>query len=586
MDNKWSFPINQDDSQTGISDSGIETFREDMYASLARETCQNSMDAKLEDETYTKIDFKLFYVAQEQLQDHQTLISAFKKAKAHGEVLGDAKTTEFFSKGLKILVGDLLPVLRISDFNTTGLTGSHKRYGSDWVNLIKNSGISQKSGTSGGSYGIGKSAPFACTDTRTILYSTLDKDGVEASQGVSRIISFLDDNNRFTTGTGYFGKGTDPMDGQLSLDPNFTREQSGTDLYLIGFKDEPGWKDQVIKSILDGFLMALYDEKLVVKVQGVVINKNSLDGLINHYKEDTQMYRAYNYYRVLTSKETHIKRHTLQGLGDIEVLVMLEQGFHKRALISRINGMKIFDMAYISTDVSFAAIVRLIDQDVNAFFRLLEPPAHDKWVPALYEKNKSLARRRVAAVRAAVKKIVEDLGQDSISDEMDVAGLGHYLPDMEEVFSSKAKEQQGKKKQSILDIKEIVATDHKQREKIKDRIKGDGGKEWGTSPAPKAKRLGLMSQRVIHMGDNLYRLLLEVGQPYEKGYFRVSIAGESSREKVVVLECITDSNFIIESKKNKVNFINNDLETKLDMLIEIDYDEPCSLEVDYYVPAK
>ena len=54
----------------------------------------------------------------------------------------------------------------------------------------------------------------------------------------------------------------------------------------------------------------------------------------------------------------------------------------------------------------------------------------------------------------------------------------------------------------------------------------------------------------------------------------------------MVLECITDSNFNIESKKDRINFTNNDLETELDMMIEVDYDEPCSLEVDYYVIAQ
>lgn len=93
-------------------------------------------------------------------------------------------------------------------------------------------------------------------------------------------------------------------------------------------------------------------------------------------------------------------------LGDIEVLVLQEQGFHKRALISPINGMKIFDMAYISTDIPFATIARLVDEDVNAFLRVLEPPAHDKWVADLYEKNKSLATRRIRDVRTAVAENV------------------------------------------------------------------------------------------------------------------------------------------------------------------------------------
>ncbi len=405
------------------------------------------------------------------------------------------------------------------------------------------------------------------------------------------------------------------MGKQLNLESDFVRNESGTDLYLIGFKDEAGWKDQVIKSVLDGFLLAIYDEKLVVEVEGTVINKESLDGLINRYKEDEQMYKAYNYYQVLISPNTRSKRHKIEELGDIEVLVLLEQGFHKRALISRINGMKIFDMAYISTDIPFAAIVRLVDEDVNAFFRLLEPPAHDKWVADLYEKNKALAKRRVAEVRVAVKKIVEELGQDSISDEMDIEGLGEYLPDMEDIFDSKAEEREEKKKHSILDIKEIVASKERPREQAKEEIEdgqfdpdgeysggdpdgnpnetdggsGDGGSYkpgGGTNPATRTRQLSFISKRVIHMGANLYRLLLKVEKPYKKGFFRFSIAGESSKEKVTILECITESAFTLDPKKDKINFINNKLETELDMMLEIGYDEPCSLEVDYYVLAQ
>lgn len=611
MNNQWCFPVNQDDSQIGISDSGIETFREDMYSSLAREICQNSMDAKLEDENFTSVEFKLSYLDKDKLVDNKTLIDAFRRSKEHGEELKDSKTIDFFSKGLKVLSEDKIPVLRISDFNTTGLTGSDKRYGSDWVNLIKNSGISQKSGTSGGSYGIGKSAPFACSNARTILYSTLDKDGIKASQGVSRIISFLNDEDKFTTGTGYYGNGTNPMNGQLNLESDFIRQESGTDLYLIGFKDESNWKDNVIKSILDGFLLAIYDEKLVVLVEDIIIDKDSLDSLVNRYKEDKNMDKAYNYYKILTSEETLIKRHTIEDLGDIEVLVLLEQGLHKRALISRINGMKIFDMAYISTDIPFAAIVRLVDEEVNSFFRLLEPPAHDKWVPGLYEKNKSLAARRVTDVRSAVKEIVEELGQNSISAEMDVEGLGEFLPDMEDIFDSKAEEREEKKKHSILDLKEVLGSEEKSREKVveetddgefddegenaggnpgEDPNETDGGNgesgnygQGGDRKITKIKRLSTMNKRVIYMGGNLYKVLLNTKLSYRKGYLRFKIMGESSNEKVVVLDCITEGSIKLNPIQDRINFENNDLEKDMDIMIEIDYGEPCSLEVDYYV---
>ena len=60
-------------------------------------------------------------------------------------------------------------ILRISDFNTSGLLGSKEEINTDWTNLTKSSGASDKKGTAGGSYGIGKYAPFACSDFAQIL---------------------------------------------------------------------------------------------------------------------------------------------------------------------------------------------------------------------------------------------------------------------------------------------------------------------------------------------------------------------------------------------------------------------------------
>lgn len=611
MNYEWVFPQSADGSQIGISDSGIETFREDVYASLAREICQNSMDAKLQENNFVKLEFKLVYVDEKSLEDIDGLKYAFKEGKKHGEKLRDQKTIDFFEKGIDVLSTKTIPVLRISDFNTTGLTGSDKKYGSDWINLIKNSGISQKSGTSGGSYGIGKSASFACTNTRTIFYSTLDKYGMKASQGVSRLISFLNENNIFTSGTGYFGNGTDPIYDQINIDLNFSRKESGTDLYLLGFKDHEHWEDKIIKAILEGFLLSLYDGKLKVKVQDVIIDNNNLEMLINKYKEDKNMEKTYNYYKVLISKDTNHVVHTIEKLGDIEILVLIEQGLHKRALVSRINGMKIFDMGYISTDIPFAAIIRLNDKHVDSFFRLLEPPAHDRWVPALYDKNISLANRRVAEVRSVTKKIVEDLGQDSISAEMDIAGLGKYLPDMQDVFDSKSEEKKKKQEQSISDIKEVKGKQDRKDNKLKDNIeygefdddgdhlggypdgdlnikdggRGKGGSytDGGDNKVSKVEKIKLLNKRIIYIGDNLYRVLLNTKDAFKKGYLRFSIVGESSKEKAKIVDAISESNITLNPKKDRINFINNELETKLDILIELDYDEICSLEVDYNV---
>ena len=82
----------------------------------------------------------------------------------------------------KIVENDETVVLRISDFNTSGLLGSREEINTDWTNLTKSSGASDKKGTAGGSYGIGKYAPFACSDYATVFYSTYDINNEEAYQ--------------------------------------------------------------------------------------------------------------------------------------------------------------------------------------------------------------------------------------------------------------------------------------------------------------------------------------------------------------------------------------------------------------------
>ena len=43
----WNFPGNQDGQIKGVADAGIENFNGTELSSLARENCQNSLDAAL-----------------------------------------------------------------------------------------------------------------------------------------------------------------------------------------------------------------------------------------------------------------------------------------------------------------------------------------------------------------------------------------------------------------------------------------------------------------------------------------------------------------------------------------------------------
>lgn len=253
------FSGNDNGRITGISEAGIETFRGSLYSSLAKEICQNSLDARVKADEPVIVEYVMNRIATEGIENFKQLKRAVKLCRDYWH--DNNRTVKFFDKAMRICDQERLNVLRISDFNTTGLTGSNKERSSPWQNLVKSSGVSDKTGVSGGSYGIGKSAPFACSDLRTLYYATQDVDGIKAYQGVANLVSFRDEQKgtesakNLTQGIGYYGNTEDnsPVFESFSLG-GFKRKEAGTDIYVLGFIASDDWHSEIIKAVLDGFL--------------------------------------------------------------------------------------------------------------------------------------------------------------------------------------------------------------------------------------------------------------------------------------------------------------------------------------------
>ena len=81
---KWNFPSNNYAQVTGITESGVETFRGQPLSSLAREICQNSIDATKKGEV-TRIEFKHFQLNPKQIPDSIGLEDAFKRSLWSGQ---------------------------------------------------------------------------------------------------------------------------------------------------------------------------------------------------------------------------------------------------------------------------------------------------------------------------------------------------------------------------------------------------------------------------------------------------------------------------------------------------------------------
>lgn len=281
----WNFPSNNNGKISGISEAGIETFRGKQLKSLAREICQNSLDAKEASKDKVIVEFELYEVSFKDDPRINGLKEYFKLAKEYWKE--NEKTIRFLEKAEKNFKKDKIRVLRISDYNTTGLVDSDKKKNSTWNNLVKSSGVSDKTGSSGGSYGIGKSAPFACSDLRTVFYNTLDKTGLQAFQGVANLVSFEMEDGTTTQGIGYYGNSeNNTAIKNMENFGSYIRKECGTDIYVIAFSDDEEWEKRIIEAILENFLIAILKNNIEVKVGRTLINKETLNSLIEEHKDN------------------------------------------------------------------------------------------------------------------------------------------------------------------------------------------------------------------------------------------------------------------------------------------------------------
>lgn len=422
---KWRFPINDNGLIKGISDSGIETFKGTPYKSLAREICQNSLDARLSEEKPVEVVFHQFSILSDMVPGFRDLKKAIEQAAEFSKTQkSDKNADRFFKKALAVISAKKITCLRISDYNTTGLTGSGEKFNSPWINLVKAEGSSNKGGTKGGSFGIGKMAPYALSDIRTVIYSTYDQDGISASQGVVRLPSFEIAADKIADGIGFYGgeKNT-PLRSQIVLGPDSKARSGrdfGTDIYILGFREDPEWIERITVSILDGFLYAIMNRSLKVVVQDQVIDPASLPDLMEEYAGKFDEH-ADAYYEVLASKDhpgTASFTENIDNLGNASLIMKIKPGFPRKAAMIRKTGMKIEDKAGISGTIPFAGVLVIEGDELNQFLRTMENPQHTKWEPDRAE-NKTRAKRVKSALTRFIKNSLKSLVKINESDSID-----------------------------------------------------------------------------------------------------------------------------------------------------------------------
>lgn len=433
---KLQMPKTEAPGNAGLNNAGIETYRNDPMISLTKEEEQNSTDGSRKNEDgksmRVEIEFHDFELPTSELPDIGSLRTVFEAERNYwGSILQkDLRTLSFFDNGIKLLNNDTVRVLRISDKNTTGLTGIDKE-SSPWSNLVINVGVSDKPSSAGGSFGIGKNAAFACSQLRLVFYSTMNVDDECATQGVLKLPSYKNGDIKYD-GTGFFAslncEGINPIRECISLDPNYKRTEYGLDKYIVGFEEKMSsqeLKNTVIKSSIANFLVAFFTDSLEVRYNDIVVNRDKLPEIFEKYGDEFDPI-VIEQYKTLVAPD-RVENFSLFNQDDITFYIRLDPEASRKAAVVRSSGMKVFDRGNISGRIGFSAIITLNSENINAYFKSLENPEHNKWAVDRAEKP-SEASNNIKKIFGSLKEIIKNMHQEDYDISVDADGLNEFLP--------------------------------------------------------------------------------------------------------------------------------------------------------------
>lgn len=434
----WNFDTTYGD-RVGLEDGSIGAFKDRPFQSLAREICQNSIDARRDNNFPVKVEFHSFKMNSNNIPGIGQLRDELYKCLKFWSSRGKNQAIGFFERALNtIKPNTLVTCLRISDFNTTGLDGDN------FDSLLKGAGDSDKKGSTGGSKGVGKNATFVCSFLRTVFYSTYTQDKISLFEGKAKLARRQSgsDSDLNTTGIGFFTQSNKNkgIPGYLSLD-GFKRNANdyGTDIYIIGLRNTEGdkWKSDIFGNILSSFLVAISKGSLVVDIDDFIVNKENISKIMQNVFFDNKLKDKIRneLYLLGNTADIHVEQIKISNFDEdeIEVRVVKQvQGLvpTKAYTIIRYPFMQIFSKE-LETILPFSAIALINKGKLCEFLINLENIQHTNWSVEDIDdsSDKSFAKHVIKEINDKIRTIISDVLASGASDSTDVAGANEFMPE-------------------------------------------------------------------------------------------------------------------------------------------------------------
>jgi hypothetical protein len=416
----------------GAIDPAAEHFEGGKAGQAAvRETGQNSIDARRPGHMGpVRMEFELAMVPTSSIPDIEGLRSHLREVVAYtsGQMGNDRMVS-----ALEMAEQSEIPVLRISDFGTTGLVGSESGSspGSPLSRLTRGSGNSENDGVRGGSFGIGSAAGRVASAMSTVLYRSLPDDGRDGETvlaGFSRLATHLYEGERRRASGILTRRGGTDFEYRRPAPPvpPFTdRTEPGTDIFVLGYRmaEEDPSLHRLRDAALEHFMVAIARGKL--EVRGVAAGAEwVLDAMtVGTAAKRDPKHAAF--YAALQDPQPDVAE--LESLGRVELYVNIDDSLQTslHTVTMRSPLMRIAQFKFNSVRAKYAAIVICADERGNALLRRLEPPQHDAWDP---ERSPQEGRAAIKELKAFIGDRLRARVSATLGETVEIKGLERFLP--------------------------------------------------------------------------------------------------------------------------------------------------------------
>lgn len=244
----WYHRPGYDDGGRELGNAAAFAFDADVQV-LARETCQNSLDERLKDNGRpVRVRYTLHELTGKSLDDFRDAIlwnDLFPHYSAVSETAADQKVGRVIDAGVRDMYEKgRLVLLRIDDYNASGLTGDDYEDGK-FAAVVRRQLESLKSGpAAGGSYGLGKATLWATSALGLVLVnSTLSvpHEGRTERRVVGRLeLPWRKVDGLMYAGPAWFGRPDPGSPGARVARSWWADEETVDALHLAREGDEPG----------------------------------------------------------------------------------------------------------------------------------------------------------------------------------------------------------------------------------------------------------------------------------------------------------------------------------------------------------